>query len=142
MLRTCLECHTSNRVPARHLASMGRCGKCHSPIPPVDAPLAVQESEFDEIIGQTAVPVLVDFWAAWCGPCKMAAPEFAAAAKSLTGKAILLKVDTEQNQHLAARYAVRSIPSFLLFNRGQKVTQQSGVLRSDDIVKMVSALQA
>jgi thioredoxin 2 len=84
---------------------------------------------FDDIIGQAEVPVLVDFWAPWCGPCKTAAPEVSRAAANLAGKAIVLKVDSDRNPELSARYGVRSIPNFALFRHGRLQWQQAGLLR-------------
>ena len=133
VIRTCANCGQKNRVPARHLADVGRCGNCKSPLPPVAEPLAVDESLFDEIVQNAQVPVLVDFWAAWCGPCRMAAPEVARTAAEMTGKAVVLKVDTEENPGLAERFQIRGIPNFAVFSGGRLVMQQAGVVGHDQM---------
>lgn len=129
MIRKCRHCGAGNRIPARHLADTGRCGACKQALPPIDEPLDVNETEFDEIVNGATVPVLVDFWAAWCGPCKMAAPEVVRAAAGLAGRALVLKVDTEAHPGLASRYGVRSIPNFALFRDGRLRWQQPGLMK-------------
>ena len=126
--RICKVCGTTNRVPAVHLADTGRCGKCKSPLPPLDTPLEVDTALFDEIVQNARVPVLVDFWAAWCGPCRVAAPEVERTAKEMAGQAVVTKVDTERYPELSARYNVRGIPNFAVFYNGRLVTQQAGLV--------------
>jgi thioredoxin 2 len=136
-VRTCPHCGKRNRVPARHLASKGRCGACKQTLPPLSEPLDVDAGQFDEVIRDAAVPVLVDFWAPWCGPCKMAAPEVARAAGDLAGQALVLKVDTDRHPDLSGRYGVRSIPYFVIFRDGSPRWQHAGLLRAPQLTSAI-----
>ena len=130
MILTCASCGKKNRSPAERLADEGRCGACKTPISPVSRPIEADPETFREITRNAKVPVLVDFWADWCGPCKMAAPEVEATARDMAGRAVVLKVDTERHPQIAAEYDVRGIPNFAVIRGGLLVNQQAGVVPS------------
>jgi len=128
LIRNCPTCSRSNRIPAKHLSDVGKCGACKAELPPIGEPIDVNEEQFNEIIRESKVPVLTDFWAFWCGPCGTAAPLVAQTARDLAGRAVVVKVDTEQFPGLAAQYNVRSIPNFAVFSRGWLQFQHAGLV--------------
>ena len=142
MRRVCPQCRAINRIPVHHLADTGKCGKCRSPLPPHAAPIEISSaSQFDEIVAGARVPVLVDFWATWCGPCRQVAPEVKQAAHNLAGKALVLKVDTDAVEELAQRYQVQSIPNFAVFSGGRLLRQRAGAIDHRQLEKWAVAPQ-
>ena len=122
----CPSCMTVNRVPAERLGEQPKCGKCHEPLL-AGEPVALDEASFDTVVGRTDLPVLVDFWAPWCGPCRAMAPMFEMAAREQRAHARFAKVNTEDAPALARRFGVRAIPTLLLFKDGRELKRAAGV---------------
>lgn len=132
----CPSCDAVNRIPAARLADGPKCGQCKSALF-TGKPLALTAANFEKHIGRSDIPVVVDFWAPWCGPCKMMAPQYEQAAQSLEPAVRLAKLDTEAHQVLGARYNIRSIPTLAVFKGGREVARQAGAMGMNDIIRWV-----
>jgi len=132
----CPHCDAVNRVPEDRLGQGAKCGKCHTPLF-ARAPLALDEPRFAHHIGRSDLPVVVDFWAPWCGPCQAMAPAFAEAARRLEPRARLVKVNTEEAQGLASRLGIRSIPTLAVFRGGREVARTAGAMDAGRLVAWV-----
>lgn len=132
----CPHCGTLNKVPAARLTDAPNCGQCHQHLF-TGEPVELTGATFQRFTARNDVPVVVDFWAPWCGPCLSMAPQYAAAAKQLEPQVRLAKLDTEAEPQLAGQFAIRSIPTMAVFRGGREVARQSGAMSTADIVRWV-----
>lgn len=137
MIVSCPSCGQKNRMNVGRLPHTGACGKCNTALPVPSTPVDVDEATFNTVMSTSSLPVLVDFWAPWCGPCLRAAPEVAKAAGQLAGKALVLKVDTQAHPAIAQRFGIQGIPYFAVFSGGKKVREQTGLVGAPQLVALV-----
>jgi thioredoxin 2 len=138
LIVVCPHCHAANRVPAERLADGGTCGKCKGRLFEAE-PAELDADSFDKHVGRSDLPVVVDFWAPWCGPCRMMAPAFAQAARQLEPRYRLVKVNTEEEQALAARFGIRSIPTLAIFKGGREVARQAGAMDAAGLARWIQS---
>ena len=135
----CPSCNTANRLPQNRLADKPNCGKCHEPLFS-GHPADLSEAAFSRQIERSDLPVLVDFWAPWCGPCRMMAPAYEQAAQALEPDMRVIKVNTEEAQAIAARFNIRSIPTLMVLKGGREVGRQAGAMSAPDIIRWARTL--
>lgn len=134
----CPHCQAVNRLPTRRLAEKPNCGQCHQPLF-IGQPVELTTATFPQYLSRNDIPMVVDFWAPWCGPCRMMAPAYVQAAAQLEPQIRLAKVDTEAEPTLGAQYHIRSIPTLALFRDGHEIARQTGAMGVADIVRWVRA---
>jgi thioredoxin 2 len=134
----CAKCQRRNRVAYERLGQTGRCSECHADLPfPADPVEVPDAASCDALLSRSALPVLVDFWAPWCGPCQMVAPELHKVAAAGAGKWIVAKVNTEEHRDLGARFRVQSIPLLALWKGGREVARQAGAMPAPGILRFI-----
>jgi thioredoxin 2 len=138
ILVVCPECNAGNRLPSERLAENPSCGRCHKSIF-TGHPVSLDEIRFNRLMQHPDLPLLIDCWAPWCGPCQMMAPHFETACADLEPQVRLAKINTEEQPGLGARLSIRSIPTLILFAEGKEVARQSGAMGAADIVRWTRA---
>jgi thioredoxin 2 len=134
----CARCGATNRIPAARLADDPVCGRCGAAL--LDGtPVELTDADFDRVVAASDLPVVVDFWAPWCGPCRQMAPQFAQAAGALKGRALLVKVNSDDNPHTAQRFGIRSIPTLVRLDHGREVARVAGARPAGQIVQFAGA---
>jgi thioredoxin 2 len=134
----CPHCATVNRLPAARLTQSPSCGKCKKPLF-TGQPLELDAAAFAAQVERSDIPVVVDFWAPWCGPCRMMAPAFAQAARQLEPRYRLAKLNTEEQPALASRFGIRSIPTLVMFRKGQELGRQAGAMDAGSLVRWITS---
>ncbi len=134
----CPNCGAVNRVPKEKLTQHPKCGQCKHELF-TGHPIDLTDQNFIHIVSKTDLPVVVDFWASWCGPCKMMAPVFEQVTNSLEPKARFAKLNTENAQNIAAQYSIRSIPTLIIFKQGQEVARQAGAMDQSSLIQFVQS---
>jgi len=132
----CPHCHSVNNIPQKDSYKKANCGKCKKSLLET-APIELTGSNFDEVVVNSDIPVIIDFWAPWCGPCKMMAPNFEQSAKNFPLKTLFAKVNTENEQQLGTRFGIRSIPTLIIFKDGKEVHRASGALSQEQLNSLV-----
>ncbi len=133
MILKCPNCSQKNRIPAERVTQTAKCGNCGESITATGQPVAVNESAFQDLVDNSPIPVVVDFWAPWCGPCRAVAPEVEKLAKRFEGQVVVAKLDTQKHPTVAQREGVRGIPMFALYKDGERAATQTGMMSADQL---------
>ena len=136
----CAKCDAVNRVPTNRVADRPICAKCKSQLTTVDGPFSLSEETFHKFITSSSSDIVVDFWAPWCGPCRMMAPDFETASRSLSPKFIFAKVDTDESPMAAQPYNITGIPCVIVFRGGKELARQSGAMKSSQIARWLQSI--